>query len=47
LNPSSLCYGFSAEYNIFLADAAGKTVLIVEKDTKPEPVTSDEKEFVL
>jgi hypothetical protein len=47
LNPSSFCYGFSAEYKIYLADATGVTALIIEKDAKPQPITSDEKEFLL
>jgi len=47
LSPSALCYGFSAEYKIVLADATGKTALIIEKDAKPQPITSDEKEFLL
>jgi hypothetical protein len=47
LSPSALCYGFSAEYKIVLADATGKTALIIEKDAKPLPITSDEKEFLL
>jgi hypothetical protein len=47
LSPSALCYGFSAEYKIILADATGKTALVIEKDAKPQPITSDEKEFLL
>jgi len=47
IDPSSFCYGFSAEYKIFLADATGATALIIEKDAKPQPITSDEKEFIL
>jgi len=47
LSPSAFCYGFSAEYKIVLADATGKTVLVIEKDAKPQSITSDEKEFLL
>jgi hypothetical protein len=47
IDPSSFCYGFSAEYKIFLADATGATALIIEKDAKPQPITSEEKEFLL
>jgi len=47
LSPSALCYGFSAEYKIILADGTGKTALIIEKDAKPQPITANEKEFLL
>jgi len=47
LSPSSFCYAFSAEYKIILADGTGKTTLIIEKDEKPQPITSDEKKFLL
>jgi hypothetical protein len=47
LGHSSFCYGFSAEYRIFLADGQGKTALIIEKAEKPTPISGKEKEFML
>jgi len=46
LSPISLksfCYGYSAEYKIYLADSEGKTILIMTKDEKPKSITSEEK----
>lgn len=47
LDPSSFCYGFSADYRIFLADSQGKTVLIIEKEEKPTPISGKEKGLML
>jgi hypothetical protein len=47
LDSSSFCYGFSADYRIFLADSQGKTVLIIEKAEKPTPISGKEKESML
>ena len=47
LDFSSFCYGFSADYRIFFADSQGKTVLIIEKEEKPIPISGKEKEFML
>jgi hypothetical protein len=46
LSPISLksfCYGYSAEYKIYLADSEGKTILTMTKDEKPTSITSEEK----
>jgi len=46
LSPISLksfCYGYSAEYKIYLADSEGKTILTMTKDEKPKSITSEEK----
>jgi len=40
------CYGLSTNYRIFLADEEGKTILIIEKEEKPLPISSKEKDSV-
>lgn len=40
------CYGLSTNYRIYLADAEGKAILIIEKEVKPFPITSKEKDAV-
>ena len=47
LSPAAFCYGFSADYKIFIADAEGKTSLIIKKEEDPQPITGKEKEFIL
>lgn len=47
LSPAAFCYGFSADYKIFIADAEGKTSLIIKKEENPQPITGKEKEFIL
>lgn len=49
LSPISLksfCYGYSAEYKIYLADSEGKTILTMTKEEKPRSITSEEKDAV-
>jgi hypothetical protein len=47
LGPSAFCYGFSADYKIFIADGKGRTSFIIEKEENPQPITKKEKEFML
>jgi len=47
LSPTAFCYGFSADYKIFIADGQGKTSLVIEKEENPQPITGKEKEFIL
>jgi hypothetical protein len=47
LDPSSFAYGFSAEYRIILADAEGRTTLIIERPGIPAPITAAEKSWIL
>jgi hypothetical protein len=46
LNPNTFCYGFSMDYEIFLADGQGKTILIIQKAEKPIPVSGEEKDWI-
>ena len=46
LDPESFIYGFSSECKIYVADAEGKTSLIIVKDEKPQPITGKEKEEI-
>jgi len=46
VDSSSFCYGLSTNYRIFVADGEGKTILILEKEEKPLPITSKEKDLV-
>jgi len=38
------CYGFSAEYKIYVADGEGRTALIITKDEKPQAISGKEKD---
>jgi hypothetical protein len=40
----SFCYGFSADYRIYVADAQGRTNLIITKEEKPKSISGQEKE---
>jgi hypothetical protein len=46
LDASNFAYGFSAEYRIYLADAAGRTTLIVEKPANPQEISAAEKSWI-
>jgi hypothetical protein len=46
LNPNALCYGFSMDYKIFLADGQGKTISIIQKAEKPISVSGEEKDWI-
>jgi hypothetical protein len=47
LNPTAFCYGFSADYKIFVADGRGKTSFVIEKEENPQSITGKEKESIL
>jgi len=40
----SFCYGFSADYRIYAADAEGRTIFVITKEEKPKSISSREKE---
>lgn len=42
--PDHFWYGYSLEYKLYLADAEGRTKLIVTKDEKPTSISAKEKE---
>lgn len=46
IDESSFAYGFSADYRLFIADASGQTVLIVERDEAPAKITAAEKDWI-
>jgi hypothetical protein len=43
VNTTTFCYGFSMEYRIFIADADGKTILVIEKEEKPQSISAKEQ----
>ena len=45
-SPSIFCYGFSSAYKIYIADAEGKSNLIITKEEKPQPITGKEKDAI-
>lgn len=47
LSPEAFCFGFSAEYKIYLADAQGDTILMIVKDEKPKPISREEKNSII
>jgi hypothetical protein len=44
LSTEAFCYGFSADYRIYVADAQGRTNLIIAKEEKPKSISGQEKE---
>jgi len=42
----TFCYGFSIDYRIFIADADGKIILVIEKDEKPQTISGKEKAWI-
>lgn len=46
ISSSSFCYGFSSEYAIYVADAEGRTSLIIKKEEKPKSITGKEKDEI-
>jgi len=45
IDHSSLCYGYSSEYKIFVIDGKGETIRIIEKDEEPVSISKDEREM--
>jgi hypothetical protein len=46
LTAETFVYGFSEEYKIHVADAEGRTTLLIAKDEKPFPISGKEKEEI-
>ncbi len=44
VTPEVFAYGYSGEYKIYLADAEGRTVLIMTKEEKPQSISGKEQE---
>jgi hypothetical protein len=44
VSAESFAYGFSGEYKIFIADAEGKTSLVMTKPEKPQAISGPEKD---
>jgi hypothetical protein len=47
VNNNYVIYGHSSKYKLFMVNAEGKTVLIIEKSEKPKMITPKEKNDVL
>lgn len=45
IDHSSICYGFSSEYKIYVFDGKGETIRIIEKYEEPIPISKDEKDM--
>jgi hypothetical protein len=44
LTADSYAYGYSAEYNIWISDGEGKSVVVLTKEEKPAPISGKEKD---
>jgi hypothetical protein len=47
INENYALYGYSSKYRLYMVNAEGKTVLIIEKDEKPEAIKSEEKDKMI
>lgn len=46
VNTTTFCYGFSMGYRIFVADGDGKTILVIEKEEKPQSISGKEQAWI-
>jgi len=44
VGPDAFVYGFTDEYKLYIADAEGRTTLVLTKDEKPQSISGSEKD---